>query len=104
MEKNQTENAWTSYSASNSNEKRIIESSMSLKDDILTIKLGKIMKEQDSVSESTFKAKSKYFIQLNSDKLHIVESKIFTLENITNFNIQDMFKNKNGIEGYIEIK
>jgi len=82
----------------------ILPNSISLNGNILTLKLGTIIKKQTIVNEDTFKGVSNYNIKINSDKLKILESKTISLGNITTFDVGDIFDNKNGIEGNITIK
>lgn len=86
------------------NPDNILNNAVILNEDTITLKLGTIMKTQNIVDEITFKAVSIYDIQINSDNLEILESKIIDLGNITNFSFPNKFVNKNGIEGSIEIR
>ena len=93
----------STYFFSGYNPDDILSNAVALNGNILTLKLGTIMKKQTIVSESTFKAISNYNIKINSDKLNIIGSKIISLGNITSFDVGDTFDNKKGIEGYINI-
>lgn len=99
-EKSNEDNGET-YFYSNYNPNGILSNSITLNGDLLTLKLGTIMKVQSIVDESTFKAVSKYHIVIASDKLPIKESKTVSLNSLTTYNYSF---NSNGLEGYIEIK
>ena len=80
----------------------VLDNAIALSNNTLTLNLGTIMKTQNSVSESTFKAASDYNLTIVSDKLNIVNSKSTTLSNITTFNYT--YTSKDGIEGILEIQ
>jgi len=92
------------YFYSKYNPDNILSNAIVLNGDILTLKLGTIMKKQTLVSESSFKAISSYNIGINSDKLTIKKSKIISLGNLSSFDMGDSFDNKQGIEGEIVVK
>jgi len=99
-EKSNGDNGET-YFYSKYNPNNILSNAVVLNGDILTLKLGTIMKEQSIVDESTFKALSNYNIKIVSDKLVIKESKTISLSSLTTYGY-DFYSN--GLEGYIEIK
>ncbi len=88
------------YSGYNPND--ILTNSIVLNNDILTLKLGLIMKSQDMVKESTFKVVEDYDIFVTSTSPIILNYKSINID-IVNSSYYD-FTESNGVEGRIEIK
>ena len=91
------------YFDSEYNPNNILSKSISLNGDILTIKLGTIMKKQNIVSINSFKAISRYKIQIDSDKLNIIGAKRFFSNESIHYTTDDSFNKKSEIKGDIEI-
>ena len=85
------------------NPDNILSKSISLDGDILTIKFGTVIKQQDVVSVNSFKAISRYKIQIDSDKLNIIGAKIFSNKESIHYTTGDSFNKKSEIMGYIKI-
>ena len=92
----------STYYDSSYNPNNILKNSIKLSGDILTLKLGYIMKKQSIVDEPTFKVKAPYKIVITSNIKLIKNSKNINID-IINPNKYD-FSNSYGIEGKIEIK
>jgi hypothetical protein len=90
------------YFYSGYNPNNMLENSIELNSDVLTLKLGLLMKNQDMVDETTFKVKEDYDIYITSNVPIIKDSKNMDID-IINPSKYD-FSNSNGIEGRIEIK
>ncbi|MBN2781975.1 MAG: hypothetical protein JXQ66_01910 [Campylobacterales bacterium] len=91
---------------SSSYKPEMLTSSIKLNGNMLTLKLGEIMKNQTSASESTFKVIEDYDITITSNAPIIKNSKPINTNIITEHlktHIYD-FSNSNGIEGRIEIR
>jgi hypothetical protein len=86
------------YSGYNPND--ILSQSIVLKDNIITLKLGLIMKNQTMVSESTFKVVEDYDIVIGASENIIKDSKDIEVEIIN----KSKYDFTNGIEGRIEIR
>lgn len=95
------EDSGETYFYNGYNPNGILSKSISLKDGLLTLKLGTIMKEQTIVDDAAFKAISNYHIKISSNKLSIKNSKNIILNNLTSY---DYSFDGDGLEGYIEIK
>lgn len=79
--------------------------SISLDNDILTLKLGDIMLKQTATSASSFTAATTYKVQIVLDTLDIVNSKQIIMNDLTYFKNYPFLNNSNsGIEGTIIIK
>ncbi|MEA2019019.1 MAG: hypothetical protein U9N59_11280, partial [Campylobacterota bacterium] len=76
--------------------------SIVLDNNILTLKLGLVMKNQTMVKEDTFKVIEDYDIFITSNVPIIVDSKPMNIEIINESKYN--FSNSNGIEGRIEIR
>lgn len=92
------------YFDSEYNPDDILSKAITLNGDILTLKFGTIMKLQTIVSESSFKAISRYDTTIDSDKLKILESKMFSSGDSISYNTGDSFVKKSEINGYIKIQ